>query len=241
MKREMMIQAMDLLDEKFIAEADPANAKNIRSKKIRSTILRYGSIAACVCLILVGMVMMRIYDHVERDILININRIDGSFDDFSAYIDIDATMFTGLPKEEYEAAIKDFEMHTRLDYAALEKNVPNDMVVSYFLATFTPPKVYGSSERMLHDYVLEYKTKNGGRVSIAMCSSGKPMRCVILPESVYEKSYIDETEIMIYASGNESIGYNYIAEFSWKGVNYLIQGNDISEVLLQELLCSLIK
>lgn len=185
--------------------------------------------------------MMRVYDHAERDIMININRIDGLFDDFSAYIDIDATMFTGLPKEEYEVAIKDFEMNTGLDYAALEKSVPNDMVVSCFYATFTPPKVYGSSERMLHDYVFEFKTKNGGQVSIAMCSSDKPMRCVIFPESVYEKSHIDETEIMIYASGNESIGYNYIAEFSWKGVNYLIQGYDISEALLQELLCSLIK
>ncbi|MBR4960894.1 MAG: hypothetical protein IKY52_08365 [Clostridia bacterium] len=47
MKREKMIQYMDLLDEKYIAEADPANAKKIRSKKIRSTVLRIGSIAAC--------------------------------------------------------------------------------------------------------------------------------------------------------------------------------------------------
>jgi len=54
MKREKMIQYMDLLDEKYIAEADPANAKNIRNKKIRSTVLRYGSLAACMVVVLCG-------------------------------------------------------------------------------------------------------------------------------------------------------------------------------------------
>ena len=54
MKREKMIQYMDLLDEKYIAEADPANAKNIRNKKIRSTVLRYGSLAACIVVVLCG-------------------------------------------------------------------------------------------------------------------------------------------------------------------------------------------
>lgn len=54
MKCKKMIQFMDLLDEKFIAESDPANAKNIRSKKIRGTILRYGSIAACLVMVLGG-------------------------------------------------------------------------------------------------------------------------------------------------------------------------------------------
>ncbi|MBE6657520.1 MAG: hypothetical protein E7604_03655 [Ruminococcaceae bacterium] len=51
MKREKMIAYMDLLDEKWIAEADPANAKKIRNKRMRQTILHLGSLAACVCLI----------------------------------------------------------------------------------------------------------------------------------------------------------------------------------------------
>ncbi len=54
MKREKMIQYMDLLDEKYIIEADPANAKNIRSKRIRGTILRIGSLAACMAVVLCG-------------------------------------------------------------------------------------------------------------------------------------------------------------------------------------------
>ncbi len=52
MKREKMIQYMDLLDEKYIVEADPANAKNVRSKRIRNTVLQIGSLAACICLLL---------------------------------------------------------------------------------------------------------------------------------------------------------------------------------------------
>ena len=68
MKREKMIQYMDLLDEKYIAEADPANAKNIRNKKIRSTVLRYGSIAACLlCTIIIGISVIQKMEYPSVD------------------------------------------------------------------------------------------------------------------------------------------------------------------------------
>lgn len=55
MTREQMIVYMGLLDEKYIAEADPTNAKNIKRKKQRGTVLRFGSIAACLILIVGAM------------------------------------------------------------------------------------------------------------------------------------------------------------------------------------------
>lgn len=84
MKREKMIQVMDLLDEKYIAEADPANAKVIRSKKICRSVFRCGSIAACIAVVLGGIMFINrevgeIPSHEEttsvseNDILENIN------------------------------------------------------------------------------------------------------------------------------------------------------------------------
>ena len=47
MKQEKMIRYMNLIDSKYIAEADPANAKNIAKRKSRTSLmLRYGTLAA---------------------------------------------------------------------------------------------------------------------------------------------------------------------------------------------------
>lgn len=51
MTREQMMIYMDLLDETFIAEASPEHAKKIKGKRVRRAILRIGSIAACLCLL----------------------------------------------------------------------------------------------------------------------------------------------------------------------------------------------
>lgn len=52
MKQEKMIRYMNLIDSKYIAEADPANAKNIKRNKIQRRVLRLGTIAACfICVI----------------------------------------------------------------------------------------------------------------------------------------------------------------------------------------------
>jgi len=72
MKHEKMIQAMDLLDEKFMAEADPANAKNIRIKRTRNVILRIASLVACATVVLGGGIWLNhkpVYIKLQRNIV----------------------------------------------------------------------------------------------------------------------------------------------------------------------------
>ena len=52
MTREQMMIHMELLDETFIAEASPEHAKKIKGKRVRRAVLRIGSIAACLCLLI---------------------------------------------------------------------------------------------------------------------------------------------------------------------------------------------
>jgi len=61
MKQEKMIRYMNLIDSKYIAEADPANAKNIAKRKSRTSLmLRYGTLAASFVLV-VGVLLAMPY------------------------------------------------------------------------------------------------------------------------------------------------------------------------------------
>ena len=64
MKQEKMIRYMNLIDSKYIAEADPANAKNITKRKSRtSLILRYGALAASFVLVVGVLLAMPYLQH----------------------------------------------------------------------------------------------------------------------------------------------------------------------------------
>lgn len=64
MKQEKMIRYMNLIDSKYIAEADPANAKNITKRKSRtSLILRYGALAASFILVVGVLLAMPYLQH----------------------------------------------------------------------------------------------------------------------------------------------------------------------------------
>ena len=87
MKKEKMIRYMNLLDSKYIAEADPANAKNINKRKSgTSLILRYGALAASFILV-VGVLLAMPYlqhdDPVFPDQTDNTRESTGPGDDTS--------------------------------------------------------------------------------------------------------------------------------------------------------------
>lgn len=64
MKQEKMVRYMNLLDSKYIAEADPENSKNITERKSRaSLILRYGALAASFVLALGVLLAMPYLQH----------------------------------------------------------------------------------------------------------------------------------------------------------------------------------
>ncbi len=84
-----MIQYMNLLDSKFIAEADPAYAKNINKPKLgTSLIFRYGALAASFVLI-IGVLFTMPYlpndDLVSTDQTDNTQESTGPLDDTSDY------------------------------------------------------------------------------------------------------------------------------------------------------------
>lgn len=64
MRQEKMIRYMNLIDSKYIAEADPANAKSIAKRKSRtSMILRYGALAASFVLVVGVLLAMPYLQH----------------------------------------------------------------------------------------------------------------------------------------------------------------------------------
>lgn len=64
MKQEKMIRYMNLIDSKYIAEADPANAKNIAKRKSRTSLmLRYGTLAASFVLVVGVLLAMPYLQH----------------------------------------------------------------------------------------------------------------------------------------------------------------------------------
>lgn len=87
MKQEKMIRYMNLIDSKYIAEANPANAKNIAKRKSRTNlILRYGALAASFVLVvgvLLAMPYLRHDDPVFPDQTDNPHDSTGPIEDTS--------------------------------------------------------------------------------------------------------------------------------------------------------------
>lgn len=65
MTREQMIVYMDLLDETFIEEASPENSKYWKRKQFHTAMIRYGATAACLLLLIGGIIIMRYLSRTE--------------------------------------------------------------------------------------------------------------------------------------------------------------------------------
>lgn len=223
MRGSEMLDVMGYLPPEMVEAADkPAR---------RQSWLRWAAIPACVCLILGSFAAARMFSPVTD---IHINYLGDSFHDFSAYIDILAEMYTGLPEEEFREIEQEFASETGIRYAAFTARIPTEFELNYFYATLTPAKPDGSTEESVRDYVLEYTAADGGRMKLAVSAKGKPLRCVILPDAAYEPSRINGTEMWIYAAGDE-----FLAEVSHDALYYSIQTDGISEALLREVLDSI--
>ena len=225
MRGNELLDAMSWLPPKLVEAAEYSPKRRMGMRILA---------AACVCLMLGGIFAANLL--TKQPSVIRINRLDGSMDSFAAYIDIYAEMFTGLPPAELRAVKREFAAVTGISYAAFQRKIPRELSLTRFWAVMTPPRADGSTERSLRDYVFEYQTADGGRLKLSVSAVGKPVRCVILPQSAYEDSVINGVTMQIFAADGE-----YLAEFSADGLYYSIEARDIDEPLVIDVLEGLAK
>lgn len=109
MKRERIIQYMDLLNEKYIAEASPENAENIKKKR-KASYLRYAALAASFALVIGAMAVM---PYLRQDDLIQ--PYDSSKPDESIQHSVESSDIVTLPPESQSDLSDDSEHQINQD------------------------------------------------------------------------------------------------------------------------------
>lgn len=254
MKKEELFNIIGEVDEQKVAAAGMAmNAK----KKSRPSWLKWGAMAACLCLVAVSAIKLQqtpggaavqpggtpstdvIHPGSTSETtqpadmtLLVVNEVENMM---TADMDVQLSLYNELSASERETILNGFEAAVGLSYDEFTAKIP-DTLVSKSFYTVNVPADASRTEYITHDYVLEYQAENDGAVRIAICSAKAPLRdCFIVCDNP-KQSEINGVSMVIY-------GYQgtFIAEFSWKDINYEIETRNITLEALEELLSRIVE
>ncbi|MGM9606788.1 MAG: hypothetical protein ACI3XJ_04690 [Oscillospiraceae bacterium] len=261
MKPEQLSDAMSLLEDELIEEADAARGQ----KKRKGGWRKWGAMAACLALIAAVGIPLLVRDAspaqgdalqpggvpdasstrpgndpegtmpARTDLLV-VNEVDGLL---SADMDVEYSSYTDekLPYEVWKEILDDFQEFTGIRYEDFISKVPDTWESQnfYSLAVRGYKDAGLQDEYRLHDYVFDYRTQTGGVVTIGLCAFEAPLRdCLILCDDP-RQSEINGVPLVIY--GDEDL---YLVQFSFENVNYDIETNHVPLEELEELLSGLL-
>ena len=243
MKKEELFNIIGEVDEQKVVAAGMAmNTK----KKSRPVWVKWGAMAACLCLVVVGVLYGEygqapqqsdnspgtsvIHPETEKANLIVINEVENVM---AADMDVQFSHYDSLSETEREIMLKEFKTVTGFDYNDFLEKISDAYVYQSFYSVNVPAD---DTEYIPHDYVLEYQTEKSGEVRIAICPDEKPLRDCFIVCNDPKQSEINGISAVIY-------GYQgtFIAEFSYENVNYEIETENIILDELEDLLVDIMK
>ena len=250
MKKEELFDIIGEVDEQKVAAAGMAmNAQ----KKSRPSWLKWGVMAACLCIVVVGVITPQLQQNpggaavqpggtpstevqlgnnteitqpADMTLLV-VNEVENMM---TADMDVKLSLYNELSASEQETLLNGFEAAVGLSYGEFTAKIP-DTLVSESFYTVNVPADASRAEYIPHDYVLEYQAENDGAIRIAICSTEVPLRDWLIECDNPKLSEINGVSVVVY-------GYQdtFIAEFSYKGISYEIETTYITLEELEDLL-----
>ena len=251
MKKEELFNIIGEVDEQKVAAAGMAmNTK----KKSRPVWLKWGAMAACLCLVVVGAFVVptlqgehcvvdpqpsgtpgsSIVEPGKTNLLVA-NEVESVM---SADMDVQLTHYNKLPYDVWMSVLEDFHKLIGITYEEFTEKIPNifECYNFYSLSTRGYKDANLENEYRLHDYVFEYQTESGGEAKIAICSAEEPLRDYFIKCDNPKQSEINGISVVIY-------GYQgtFMVEFSHENINYDIETSNITIEELEDLLVGIIE
>ena len=245
MKKEELFNIIGEIDEQKVAGA---SVTMDTKKKLRHIWLKLGTMAACLCLVVVsalygehGQVTQQpsdtpgpsvIQPETEKANLIVANEVKNIM---TADMDVQFSHYDRLSEVEKESMLKQFETVTGLNYNDFIAKISDAYVYMSFYSVDVPADD-ARTEYIPHDYVFEYQTEQSGEVRIAICPDEEPLRDCVIVYNNPTQSEINGISAVIY-------GYQgaFIAEFSYENINYEIETKNIALEKLEDLLVDIMK
>ena len=251
MKKEELFRIIGEVDEQKVAAAGMAmNTK----KKSRPVWVKWGAMAACLCLVVVGAFVvptlqgehgvvdpqpsgtpgLSIVEPGKTNLLVA-NEVESVM---SADMDVQLTHYNKLPYDVWMSVLENFHKLIGITYEEFTEKIPNifECYNFYSLSTRGYKDANLENEYRLHDYVFEYQTESGGEAKIAICSAEEPLRDYFIKCDNPKQSEINGISVVIY-------GYQgtFMVEFSHENINYDIETSNITIEELEDLLVGIIE
>lgn len=259
MKKEELFNIIGEVDEQKVAAAGIAmNTK----KKSRPVWAKWGAMAACLCLVVIGTFVS--FD-LQREpggagiqpggtpsteviqpgntqettqpartnfLVVVVNEVKNIM---TADMDVQLSHYDSLSETEREVMLKQFETAIGLSYDDFTAKI-SDTYVNRAFYSMNVPSDAARTEYIPHDYVFEYQTESGGEAKIAICSAEEPLRDYFIKCDNPKQSEINGISVVIY-------GYQgtFMVEFSHENINYDIETNNITIEELEDLLVGIIE
>lgn len=130
-------------------------------------------------------------------------------------------------------SLEAFKAYTGISYENFTAGIPDiwECEDIYSLSTINYTDAEHLNEYHIHDYVFTFCTEAGGKATISLCPTEKPLQdCIVICDNPKE-SEIHGIPLTIY--GFES---GYMVQFSYQNINYDIEVTNISLEELENLL-----
>lgn len=231
MRKEEFCEIFGDISERHIAEAGA-------DRKVQKPAwLKWGAVAACLCLVVLGAFAVRRLgtpgtgiEHPEASKLV-VNEADQTA---SLDMDVRISHYNVLSSTEWETVMDAFESSIGFSYADfLEKLPPARRDTAFY--SIDVPVVHKNTSYVPHDYVFEFQTESGGSVKIAVCAAEEPLRDCFFVCDDPKESEINGTAAAIYGMQD-----SFWVQFAYVGVNYDIETRGISLEELETLLTCMI-
>ena len=252
MRKEELFHIIGEVDEQNVISAGMAMTAK---KKSRPVWLKWGAMAACLCLVVIGVLVAPglqgepggavplLSGTPDTDIiqsgnhngrtepgrtnLLVVNEVESVR---SVDMDVQFSRYESLSETGREMMLKQFETAIGRSYNDFTAKISDTFMSKSFYSVDIPVDT-ARTEYTPHDYVLEYQTENGGRAIIALCSYEEPLRDCLIKCDHPEQSEINGIRVVIY-------GYqdSFIVQFSYENVNYDIGTGNITLAELEDLL-----
>lgn len=178
----------------------------------------------------------------QESVVLVINKVDEMLEVVND-MDVKITSVEKLPYDVWQMILDEFQESIGVSYDEFTTGVSDQWEMDNFYLVSVPEYKKWSEESdrgteaeyHLHDYVITYKTENGGEATIALCTYEEPLRDYFIKCDNPKKSEINGAYITIYEYENI-----YMTQFSIGNVNYDIESNNISLDELETLLKSII-
>lgn len=258
MKKEDLFDALGDINNQYIKEAHIKNEKN------NFAWVRWGTIVACFgLLVLCSPMITRLFPKVddkiptveslpsennnkdedlsqnkdmeilqpEKSNTLVVNEVTNII---NADMDVQVTPFNKLPNDVWMSVLEDFHKSIGFTYEEFTDKIPDSYEYCNFYSLSTRGVANLKAEYCLHDYVFEYKTGNGGEVTIAICSFEDPLRDCFIECDNPKQSEINGVTFLIYGMQD-----SFMVQFSFENINYDIETSNVTLEELEELLVSI--